>query len=942
MEKGIDLENVRLKGFILDTIDINEKEINIYTFRHLKTGMPVHYMDIKDKGKAVSISVFTCPENNKGIPHIIEHSLLCGSKKYPRNSVNEIATYFDALTFNTYTTYIASCTETNHVLNLLDILLDMLLNSKSIEDINIFYQEGVRKDIGQQNELEYRGVVLNEMKGVYSNPNHILYRRILESTLKDTPYRYDHGGVPEEIKKLKHNEVVNYYNSYYHPSNMEISIYGNIDIKCILNKIAENIDSYSLKMFKRDSIQQLSFTESIVKKCNFNVYDKTLEFSTYLSLNYVVCNSKDIEVRFALRVLQRLIKLDSLGFIKFLPSPNYKEIKINYLDYLHQPIFSFYIDSLGEENLYEFRENILDALRSLIAKKIDKRLIKSVIDEVEKQILASDKSSNNWTSFINKATFLWVNEMPFNNFSNSVHWEKAKRRMMENYYFEELIERLLISNKHNSLLILSPKIIEPKKEILTDEEAEKIQKANNSFLQYQEDIKMKSKANDINLNLLKTDVFRSNDYRVISYDKVSILYSNVDLNDKISITIYFDTTMIQQEKTELLFLLGKVIGKIGTKSFSTNRLYEECSEIFKLLKIDCIAYEDLTNSGQIKPKFRISMFCKVEMLKSAFKLIDEIIHNSQFSITEICKSIKNEKILMRKTDSMYFLTNRLKSFISYSGVYNEYGGFSFYQYIDLILSKNKSEMEKLVDDLISIYENVFTKRNLIVGITCAKTQYNHSKQIVKNFIDNLYDSQTIGQCFNLKFNKGNEGLVLPNHDSVYVGKGINFRHLGYVFRGNMLVLKSAIDYYLKKKVRDFLGAYQSWFEINENGSMYMLSYRDSNIEMTLECLKGLEKFLLNLNEQQINLFINTVLNELRVLENSSQMSKIFERSYIENQICTFQNHYYDIINTNYDDIIKYCDLIGELVKNGKVCVMGNEKSMNGCSKYIDTKLLIYR
>lgn len=131
--------------------DINEKEVNIYTFRHLKTGMLVHYMDKKDKVKAVSINVFTCPEDNRGIPHIVEHSLLCGSKRYPRNSINEFATYFDALTFNTHTTYIALCTETKDVSNLLDILLDMLLNSMNIEEINIFYQEGVRKDIGQQN-----------------------------------------------------------------------------------------------------------------------------------------------------------------------------------------------------------------------------------------------------------------------------------------------------------------------------------------------------------------------------------------------------------------------------------------------------------------------------------------------------------------------------------------------------------------------------------------------------------------------------------------------------------------------------------------------------------------------------------------------------------------------------------------------------------------------
>ena len=213
-----------------------------YLLRHKKSGARVMVLENEDENKVFNIAFRTTPENSTGVAHIIEHTVLCGSRKFPskdpfvelvKGSMN---TFLNAMTYPDKTMFpVASCNDTDFA-NLMDVYLDAVFFPNIYKKEEIFRQEGWNYQIeNPEDELVYNGVVYNEMKGAFSSPDDVLEREILNSLFPDNTYHYESGGDPECIPDLTYEEFLNFHRKYYHPSNSYIYLYGKMDFEERLN-----------------------------------------------------------------------------------------------------------------------------------------------------------------------------------------------------------------------------------------------------------------------------------------------------------------------------------------------------------------------------------------------------------------------------------------------------------------------------------------------------------------------------------------------------------------------------------------------------------------------------------------------------------------------------------------------------------------------------------
>ena len=209
-----------------------------YLFRHIVSGARVLLIDNDDKNKVFSIAFRTPPADDTGVAHILEHSVLCGSEKFPsKDPFVELAkgslnTFLNAMTYPDKTVYpIASCNDKDYH-NLMHVYLDAVFHPNIYRKEEIMQQEGWHYEMNDKDdELKFNGVVYNEMKGVFSSPDDVLARRIQSSLLKDTPYAFESGGDPDAIPELTREGFLSFHSRYYHPSNSYIYLYGDVDFE---------------------------------------------------------------------------------------------------------------------------------------------------------------------------------------------------------------------------------------------------------------------------------------------------------------------------------------------------------------------------------------------------------------------------------------------------------------------------------------------------------------------------------------------------------------------------------------------------------------------------------------------------------------------------------------------------------------------------------------
>ncbi len=990
---------------LINKIPIKEYNSILYRFEHIKTGAKLFFMKNKDNNKVFSISFNTIPSDDSGVAHILEHSVLCGSKKYPLKDPfaeilkSSITTFLNAFTFPDKTLYPFGTTNEKEFNKLMDIYLDAVFNPEVLRNENIFLQEGHRIELfNKKDELKYNGVVYNEMKGVFSNPINLIINKSFNSLFPNNPYKYESGGIPNAIIKLSYQELINFHNKFYTPSNSICFLYGNLNIIEKLELIDKNYFS-NKELNNRNSNSNFNINSNNnsnnnnsnnnnnnylkpnielhepIRKDNIIIqYPENKIKDRYLfSKNYVISNSSNTLEILGFEILNKILfELESSPLRNKLMESKLGENVFSIMNLeSRQPVYSIILQNTNLDKK-ELFENILNKELEKLSKGIDSNLKQSAFNKraFELKENESEFGAIGIDLFIKILSIIqYENEIKEEDYIKSINYSNDLNYIKENLnngFLENLIKKYLLNNDHQSFLILEPsKDLNPELEIkkelekiknnLSEEELELLIKKSNEVLRFQlkkdgEEIKNKIKVLDLNELNKNPKLF---EFKEIELNNTKILYHNEESKDISYLNFLFKINSISFSDLQYLNLLKDLLFESKTKDYD----FQEFSNLINLylgnldFKINIIE-KNKSNSKNIELYFNIELkylnqnFDKIKLILE--ELFNRIIFDEN-KIIEILSRIKSNLETAIISSGHKYSSYLVKSTLSQKGfIENKLFGFEYYNFINnlfnkIIKSKNNNETNEiniLINKLNEIYSNLFNSNSLIISLSSKYEFYGDNINLIKEIKSNLNQIKSDSNLFNkelIEFFKKNQipknkKAILSNSDVNYVSIGSNFKDLGLEYIGTLEIIKVYLRYkYLWELVRVKNGAYGALVRIDTSGEIIFSSYRDPNIEKTIEVYNEFKKHLKNLELNEIDfkkLIISSIGNLDKPLDLDLELY-INTINYIKGIDFEFKKKIRsEIINSNIESLKKLSKYFDFNKFENSIAVIGNRTQIN--------------
>lgn len=953
-------------GFkLLEIRRLNDINSTGFLFKHEKSGARLLYISNEDDNKVFSISFRTPPNSDNGIAHILEHSVLCGSKKYEAKEPfvellkGSLNTYLNAMTFPDKTMYPVASYNDKDFMNLIDVYMDAVLYPKIYERQEILLQEGWHYEIDNADApLSYGGVVYNEMKGAYSSADKILDNTIKSSLFPDNQYKYDSGGNPDSIPKLTYEEFLAFHKKYYHPSNSYIYFYGDGDIDKHLQYLDNN---YLSKFDKIDINSSIEIQKPLDKRVEVNeIYpigdEEDSNDKTYLALNFVASNSTDAQTVLGLDILSYVLLQTPASPLRkaLLDASIGKSIYGRVNSYLRQPVFSIVAENTNVSDKEKFKKVINSTLNDIVKNGFDKKLIEGGINIFEFLMREADHGSRPKGLIYNlQALSRWLYDsdpmayMQYNQYFENI-------RAKENY-FEELIQECLLNNLHSSIVVISPeKGLETKNELelknkledykktLSKDEINQLINTKNRLNKYQQTYDTKETLEQIPLLKLE-DIdkkAKTIDVKVIEQKDYKLLMHTTNTNKIVYLNLMFDSTTVPQEILPYISILSTVLGKISTKNYNYNQLSNEISIYTGGISFNAEVFNK-ENDGYY-PKFTISTKSLIDKLPKLLEILEEIINNTLFEDSKkIIEIIKEEK-----TDTLSYLLNRgnatavkrAASSILQSSLYEDnISNISYYEFLSDLEKNIENNIDDIKQKLMEVASLIFNKQNLIVGVAIDKNNKDLFLEQFKSFENKLKSQKE--QTYNYKFEKKyNKEAFLTSSKIQYVAKAVDYKKEGYKFDGSLKVLETILDLdYLWNKVRVQGGAYGVSIII-KHGYLMLTSYRDPNITKTLDVYDKIGEYTFNFeaDEREMRKYIIGTISSLdRPMGMASKLKIAMIRYITSVSDEQRQKEREEILSTTCKKIKSYSDMLNKIMKQNNICVIGNENALKANKDLFD-------
>ncbi|MBV4414643.1 insulinase family protein [Clostridium tyrobutyricum] len=942
--------------------NINELNSIGMIFQHKKSGARLFFLKNDDDNKVFAISFRTPPENSEGIPHILEHSVLCGSRKFPvkepfveliKGSLN---TFLNAFTFPDKTMYPVASMNDKDFTNLIDVYLDAVFYPNIYKYPEIMMQEGWHYELdNKDSEINYKGVVYNEMKGAFSSPESILFRKISESLYPSTQYGVESGGDPEVIPELTRKEFLDFHNRYYHPSNSYIYLYGNIDIEEKL----KFLDEKYLNEFNKINIDSRLREEEPFKnqrelKINYPISSSEKdEDKTFLSLNYAVGKAVDSELYLAFDVLEYLLlETPSSPLKKALIDANIgKDVFGSFEASMLQPMFSVVVKNSNENEKDRFKTVVLDTLKKLVDEGIDKKLIEASINIKEFQLREADyQGYPKGLIYGMRAMDSWLyDERPWIHLNYEGNLNKIKTALKDNY-FESIISKYILNNTHSSLILVKPERgLEEKREKRAREKLNNFkaglnEEELNKIISDTQNLKNRQKSEDKKEDLERIPLLSISDIdknarklELVENEEFGIktLFHPAFANGITYVNLYFDTTSVEQELIPYMSLLSTVLGKMSTKNYDYEDLSKDINIYTGGINFTAQSFSKNGSIDEFYPKFLVKSKVLTSNLEKLAELVNEIINETRFDeykrLKEIIQETKSRMEMSMFDRGHMVVANHTLSYFSPISKYDDLlSGLGFYKFICAIEKEFDVNNKKILNNLARVASQVFNKDNLIIGVTCENKDYDKFRNSINEICSSLSKDNLKRRAYDFKLEAENEGLMTSGKVQ-YVAKASNFIKLGYSYSGSLQVLKSIANYdYLWNEVRVQGGAYGSFAAFLRNGNMFFTSYRDPNLKETVNIYNNAGEFFKNFkaDDRQMNKYIIGTISDLDYpLSPSAAGQRAFE-NYIRNiTYRDLQREREQVLGTTVKDIEEFSNLVSDVMKENYLCVLGNEQKI---------------
>ena len=945
---------------ILDEHRVEDVQSDGFILRHKKSGARIAILSNNDDNKVFYIGFRTPPEDETGVPHIIEHTTLCGSKKFPvKDPFIELAkgslnTFLNAMTYPDKTVYpVASCNDQDFK-NLMDVYLDAVFNPNITKYEEIFKQEGWHYELtGRDDELKINGVVYNEMKGAYSSPDEVLSSQIYRSLFPDNTYSKDSGGNPEYIPKLTYEAYLDFYHKYYHPSNSYIYLYGDMDVVERLEWLdKEYLSLYDYKKVNSEINKQPAFDEIKNVEAQYSItMDDSQENKTYLSYNRVVGDTLDEMLYQAFDVLDYALVSSPGAPVKqaLIDAGIGDDVYGSYDAGILQPVFSFVAKNANASQADEFESIIENTLKEVVKTGINKEALLAGINSSEFKFREADFGQ------FPKGLLFGLNCLDswlFDDMKPFIHLEclgtfAKLRNAVDTDYFEKLIQKYLLDNTHGSSVTVKPKRglgnereealakeLSDYKASLSDEEIKKLIEDTEHLKKYQEEpsadedlrkLPMLTRA-DMKKNAMPFSNIEDelSDVKVVRHD--------IESNGIDYISFLFDAGDFAQSELGYLGFFTNALGLVSTEKYSYTDLANATNIYTGGISTGTASHPDIKDRNNFVFKFEVKLKVLEKNLDKALELMEQMLLSSDFTDTkrlgELVAQIKARlQANLSSSGHLVAAMRSMSSFSRYALYQDELKGIAFYRSICHI-EKELSESPKSVSDkLAAIAKKLFARNRMLISFTGNNEAYGNAKPSLEKVIAGFNKMSVIGNQAEVHFNTAKEAFIDASQIQ-YVAKTGDFICEGYEYTGALRLLRIILSYdYLWINVRVKGGAYGCMNTFLRSGESYFVSYRDPNLSDTLDVYDRIPEYIKSFSpdERDMTKYIIGTFSALDTPMNPEAKGSRSLSAYLEGityeQIQKERN---EILNAQPEDIRRLADLVEAVLKKDSICVIGNE------------------
>ena len=955
-------------GFRLDRIErIDEINGTAYEMKHEKSGARLIYIDSPDSNKVFNIAFRTTPHNSTGVAHIMEHSVLCGSRKFPlkepfvelvKGSLN---TFLNAMTYPDKTMYPVASKNDKDFHNLMDVYLDAVFYPRVREDAEIVMQEGWHYELeNADDELTYKGVVFNEMKGVYSSPDSVLERQMMRELFPDTTYGVDSGGDPDYITDLTYEEFQEFYRVHYHPSNSYIFLYGDMNIEeqlAFLND--EYLSHFDAIDVHTEVALQAPFTEGKVVSYPYSVgSEEPTDNRTLHSFAYVLPDVTP-EHSLAFEVLTHALLTSPAAPLKqaLVKAGIGSDISGYYLDSIRQPMWTVQATGSNLDKQADLQRIVESTLQELCDKGLDKELLEASLNSIEFALRESDFGGRPiGLAYIIRMMDNWLYD---NDPLELLHYEEALeniRKGLAGTYFEDLIRHSILNNNHKVLVSIYPErgLQERKdaevKEHLATVKANMTSEEIEAIVEQTKRLKIRQETPDSDEALASIPLLELSDLNpnIEAVERRESKIGNTTVHFVPTFTkginyvgLYFKLNCLTEEELFYADILSDILGRIDTSERGYEALAKDINMNLGGLSSDITAISKDGKRDEFTPLMIVRAKALHSKLPDLCRLINEVVQKADYSddqrLTELVQESKAiwDNEAFRRGNSI--VSQRVMAQVSAVGKFRDNGNLGYYQKISELAS-NPAALPLLPEKLAEVARKIFRANNVDIMFVGEEGELEAFENLMRPFVETWDTTELSDDVLQITRLSGNDGIVTAGKVQ-YVAQGGNFIDHGFKHVGPMSVLETILRYeYLWIRIRVQGGAYGAFANFYDDGNMIFCSYRDPNLLETLDVYKELPQYLrdFTLTDREMRKYIIGTMSSLDLpmtpaLRGPRAMGMYFSGAKLEDKV-EFRKQ---VIACKPEDIVALADVVEPVLNDNHICTMGNEQKIKDAGNVFD-------
>lgn len=948
---------------VLEKKEIADLNSVSYLVKHKKSGAKLALISNDDENKVFYIGFRTTPKDSTGVAHILEHSVLCGSKEFPikdpfvelvKGSLN---TFLNAMTYPDKTIYpVASCNDKDFQ-NLMHVYLDAVFYPNIYRTDKIFQQEGWHYEMEDlEDELKINGVVYNEMKGAFSSADDVMAREMMNALYPDTTYGYESGGDPDCIPELTYEDFIRFHQTYYHPSNSYIYLYGNMDMAEKLAYMDEKyLSRFDTLEVDSEIREQAPFTEVKRVVREFPISDSEKEEETaYLSLNMTVGDSLDKELYVAFQILDYALCSAPGAPLKqaLIDRGIGSDVYSVYDNGIKQPYFSIVAKDTSLDKEEEFLATIQEVLTRICEKGFDPKALLAGLNFYEFKYREADYGSAPKGLMYGIQildSWLYDDSKPFVHIEANETYRKLREKV-EQGYFEALVKTYLLENPHKAIVLLKPRkglteekdrqlkeALAAKKASMSREELEQIVEDTAALRAYQEAEDRKEDLEKIPL-LAREDIgkeARKIIYEEQTFGEIPVLYHPIFTNGIGYLRMIFKVNNISEEMLPYVGILKGTLGLLNTQNYQYGDLFNEINIQTGGMSAVCNAYANVDDLDDYQLTLEIKTKVLYENIGKAIGLMQEILLTSDFADTKRLQEIIAEGKSRMQGQMMSaghnVAVNRALSYGSVSGEVSEIiSGIPFYRLSAELLENYESRRDALTEKLQQLAKLIFRKENLMIDFIGTQEGLEAAKAPAEAFAEKLYVGEAAEVAPHIPVSRKNEAFMTSGQVQ-YVCRAGNFRKHGLPYTGALRMLKVMMGYdYLWNNVRVKGGAYGCMCNFGKSGESYFVSYRDPNLTKTIDVYEKAADTIaaFEADERTLTQYLIGAVSDLDVPMNPSAAGLFSLSAYMTGLTQEMlQKERDELLAATAEDIRGLAAYIRAFMEDEYLCVVGNAEKV---------------